>query len=76
MRTEALALVGLAAAEAPADPRVWYMKGVIVQQSGDRRGSFEAFSRALELQTAALPEVLPRGLGGAHSSRTAKEKPP
>jgi cellulose synthase operon protein C len=50
LHTEALALVGRAAAEAPADPKVWYMKGVIVQQSGDRKGSFEAFSRALELQ--------------------------
>jgi cellulose synthase operon protein C len=50
LRTEALALVERAAAEAPADPKVWYMKGVIVQQGGDRKGAIEAYSRALEIQ--------------------------
>ncbi len=50
LRTEALALVERAAAEAPADPKVWYMKGVIVQQGGDRKGAIDAYSRALELQ--------------------------
>jgi cellulose synthase operon protein C len=49
LRTEAMALVTQAAAEAPADPQVWYMKGVITQQGGDRRGAIDAFSRALEL---------------------------
>lgn len=47
---EALALVARAASEAPSDPKVWYMKGVITQQGGDRKGAVEAFSRAIELQ--------------------------
>lgn len=50
LRPDALALVARAASEAPTDPKVWYMKGVITQQGGDRKGAVEALSRALELQ--------------------------
>lgn len=50
LRTEALTLVARAAAEAPSDPKVWFVKGVITQQGGDRKGAIEAFSRAIELQ--------------------------
>ena len=49
-RTEALALVGRAAAEAPADRKVSHMKGVIVQRGGDRKVAIDTYSRALELQ--------------------------
>jgi cellulose synthase operon protein C len=50
LRTEAMALISRAVAEAPDDPQVWYMKGLIIQQGGDRKGAIDAFSRALELQ--------------------------
>lgn len=52
LRAEALALVGRAAAEAPGDPTVWYMKGVIAQEGGDRKGAVDAYTRALELRPA------------------------
>lgn len=49
LRSEALALVARAVSEAPTDPKAWYMRGVIMQQGGDRKGAIESFSRALEL---------------------------
>jgi putative PEP-CTERM system TPR-repeat lipoprotein len=49
-RDEALALVARAAGIAPGNPKVWFVKGALLQQGGDRNGAVEAYSRALTIQ--------------------------
>ena len=49
-RDEALVLVGKAAGIAPDNPKVWFVKGTLLQQGGDRAGAIAAYSRSLTLQ--------------------------